>query len=61
MGALAQQFMEPLYFQLVSTPILYAKKVLDRNHDGLLSVSEAKSNPGFSSIVGNLTLHLTIQ
>lgn len=59
MGALAQQFMEPLYFQ--HTPILYAKKVLDRNHDGLLSVSEAKSNPGFGSIVGNLTLHLTIQ
>jgi hypothetical protein len=45
---------------MVSTPLLYAEKALDRNHDGLLSVSEmnASKNPAFSDIVGNFTVPL---
>jgi uncharacterized protein len=42
--AVAQRFREPLYFQFVNAPILYAENVLDHNHDRLLSVYEAKSN-----------------
>jgi len=47
-----------IYFQEVAHPLLYAEKVLDRNHDGLLSLSEASKNPVFSTMVGNLTLLL---
>jgi hypothetical protein len=61
-GAAAQNLHELLYFQSVSIPLLYAEQVLDKNHNGLLSVSEANSNPVFSTMVGgNLTLFLTQQ
>ncbi|HEX2407500.1 MAG TPA: prolyl oligopeptidase family serine peptidase, partial [Nitrososphaeraceae archaeon] len=46
-------------FQRVSTPIKYAKEVLDHNHDGLLSLQEASKNPVFTTMAGNLTLLLT--
>jgi uncharacterized protein len=32
--------------------------VLDHNHDGLISVSEASKNPVLGSIIGNLTIPL---
>ena len=47
MGALAQNASEMLYFQRVSLPILYAQKVLDKNHNGLLSVQEASKDITF--------------
>ncbi len=40
-------------------PVLYAQKVLDHDHNGLISVKEASEDPVFNSIVGNLTLILT--
>jgi dienelactone hydrolase len=55
MGAAAQNVYELGYFQNVDLKILYAEKVLDRNHDGLLSVSEADNDPIFGSMVGNVT------
>jgi uncharacterized protein len=55
MGAAAQNVYELGYFQNVDIKVLYAEKVLDRNHDGLLSVSEADKDPVFGSMVGNLT------
>ena len=58
MGAMAQNVRELGYFQAIYLPLLYGEKVLDHNHDGLLSVSEATKNPVFSSMVGNLTLVL---
>jgi alpha-beta hydrolase superfamily lysophospholipase len=58
MGAVAQNLSDISYFQGVSLPLLYAEKVLDHNHDGMLSISEANKNPVFSSMVGNLTLLL---
>ncbi len=58
MGAVAQNIREIGHFQGLYLPLLYAEKVLDHNHDGLLSVSEATKNPVFSSMVGNLTLVL---
>src|SRR5215208_5844038 len=55
MGAAAQNVYELGYFQNVELKVLYAEKVLDRNHDGLLSVSEADNDPIFGRIVGNVT------
>jgi hypothetical protein len=58
MGVVAQNLPDLQYYQIVTTPVLYAEKVLDHNHDGLLSLSEASKNPVFSAMVGNLTLLL---
>jgi uncharacterized protein len=58
MGAVANNMRDLTYLQTVTTPVLYAQKVLDRDHDGLLSLSEANKNPVFSTLVGNLTLLL---
>jgi pimeloyl-ACP methyl ester carboxylesterase len=55
MGAAAQNVYELGYFQNVDLKVLYAEKVLDRNNDGLLSVSEANKDPVFGSMMGNLT------
>ena len=55
MGAAAQNVYELGYNQNVDLKILYAKKVLDRNHDGLLSGSEANKDPIFGSMIGNVT------
>jgi hypothetical protein len=58
MGTVAQNLRNLLYYQAVSIPLLYAEKVLDHNHDGLLSVSEASKNPTFNNMVENFTLVL---
>jgi dienelactone hydrolase len=54
-GAAAQNVYELGYFQNVDLKVLYVEKVVDRNHDGLLSVAEANKDPVFGSMVGNLT------
>ena len=60
MGALAQNMSDILYFQTVSLPILYAQKVLDKNHNGLLSVQEASKDVTFQRLIGgNISLILT--
>src|SRR5712691_922495 len=58
MGAVAQNLSDIAYLQGVSIPLLYAEKVLDHHHDGMLSISEANQNPVFSTMAGNLTLLL---
>lgn len=60
MGAIAQNLgiSDLAYFQGVTTPLLYAQQVLDHDHNGLISVSEASEDPVFSTM-GNLTLLLT--
>jgi hypothetical protein len=52
----AEKWCDIIYFQEVAHPVIYAEKVLDRNHDGLLSLSEASKNPVFSTMVGNLIM-----
>jgi uncharacterized protein len=60
MGALAQNMNEILEFQAVSLPLLYAKEVLDKNHNGSLSVQEAFQDVNFQALVGgNISLILT--
>jgi uncharacterized protein len=60
MGAIAQNLgtSHLAYFQGVTTPLLYLQQVLDHDHNGLISVSEASEDPVFSTM-GNLTLVLT--
>jgi len=45
MGAVAQTERQLLYFQVVSLPLLYAEKVLDHNHDGLISIQQIANTP----------------
>jgi uncharacterized protein len=45
MGAVAQTERQLLYFQVVSLPLLYAEKVLDHNHDGLISIQQIAKTP----------------
>jgi uncharacterized protein len=62
MGAAALNISEILDFQIVSLPLLYAKQILDKNHNGLLSVQEASEDLIFQSFIGgNLSLILTQQ
>jgi hypothetical protein len=58
MAAVAQKLPDLSYVQNVNLPLLYAEKVLDHDHNGLISVSEATKNPVFNTMVGNLTLLL---
>jgi hypothetical protein len=60
MGAIEQHVSEILDFQTVSLPLLYANEVLDKNHNGTLSVQEASQDVNFQALVGgNLNLILT--
>jgi alpha-beta hydrolase superfamily lysophospholipase len=60
MGALAQNMTEILSFQTVTLPVLYAKEVLDKNHNGSLSVQEASQDQVFQALIGgNISLILT--
>jgi len=58
MGTLAQNLKEVGYQQIMQ-PALYAQKVLDHNHTGLISFQEASKYPVFISLVKNLTQVLT--
>jgi uncharacterized protein len=58
MAAVAQKLADLSYLQSVTTPLLYAEKVLDHDHNGLISLSEAIKNPVFNTMVGNFTLLL---
>jgi uncharacterized protein len=60
MGTVAQKMSDILYFQTVTLPISYAQKVLDKNHNGLLSVQEASKDVTFQRLIGgNISLVLT--
>src|SRR5919107_3126537 len=52
MGAVALNGSEMLDFQTVSLPLLYAKEVLDKDHNGSLSVQEASKDVTFQRIIG---------
>jgi hypothetical protein len=62
LGTVAQNISEILDNQIVRIPMIYAKQVLDKNHNGLLSVQEASEDLTFQGMVGgNLSLILTQQ
>ena len=43
MGTVAQNFREIIHLQNVDEPLLFAKQILDVDHDGILSLSEVAS------------------
>jgi uncharacterized protein len=52
MGAVAQNALKDVqYYQEVSAPLLYAKKVLDKDHEGLVSVGEASEDLIFQRLI----------
>ena len=51
MGAVAQNISEIIDFQVVKLPLLYSKQVLDKNHNGLLSVQEASEDLTFQRLL----------
>ena len=58
MGAAANNTRDLVYFREVTVPLLYAQKVLDHNHNGFISVSEAIKDPVFNFLSRNFTLLL---
>jgi uncharacterized protein len=62
LGTVAQNISEILDYQIVRIPMIYAKQVLDKNHNGLLSIQEASKDLTFQGMVGgNLSLIFTQQ
>jgi uncharacterized protein len=49
-SAQAENARDNVYFQWVYLPLLYAQKVLDHNHNGLISIQEASKDPIFQSL-----------
>ncbi len=52
MGAIAQNALKNVqYYQEVAAPLLYAQRVLDKDHQGLISVKEASEDPVFQRVI----------
>jgi uncharacterized protein len=58
MGAVAQNLKDLLYFQTVSTPLVYVERILDKSKQGHLSVKESSEDPIFQTLVGGNLTHL---
>ena len=58
-GTIAQNLRDLIYFQYVYLPIVYADKVLDHNHNGLISIQEASKDPTFQIISGKVITNST--
>ena len=59
MGAVAQSESELAYFQVVQLPLLYAEKVLDHNHDGLISIQQIAKSPILSPLLVPSSVNIT--
>ena len=52
MGAIAQNALKDVqYYQEVTAPLLYAERVLDKDHKGLFSVAQASEDPIFQRLI----------
>jgi uncharacterized protein len=52
MGAIAQNALKDVqYYQEVGAPLLYAERVLDKDHKGLISVEQASEDPVFQRLI----------
>jgi uncharacterized protein len=60
LGAAANNTRDLVYFHEVTVALLYAQRVLDHNHNGLISISEATKDPVFNFLTRNFTLLLNI-
>ena len=59
MGVVAQTERELLYFQVVRLPLLYTEKVLDYNHDGLISIQQIANAPLLSQLLVPSSVFIT--
>lgn len=61
-GAAAQNISSILRFQVIDLPLKYAKEVLDKDNDGLISINESSTDPTFLRLIGgNFSNILTIK
>jgi hypothetical protein len=58
-GTIAQNLRDLIYFQYVYLPIVYADKVLDHNHNGLISIQEEAKDPTFQIISSKVITNST--
>jgi hypothetical protein len=60
MGPAAQNISDIINYQIVRLPLIYAKQVLDKNNDGLISIQNASKDPTFQGLInGNLSFIVT--
>ena len=60
MAARIQSVRDAAYYNLVGLPLEYAKQILDKNHNGSISIKEESQDQIFQSMVGgNTSLFLT--
>jgi uncharacterized protein len=59
MGAAANNTRDLVYFREVTVPLLYAQRMLDHKHNGLISIPEASKDPVFNFLIRNFTLLLS--
>jgi pimeloyl-ACP methyl ester carboxylesterase len=60
MGAVANTLKDLLYFQIVTNPIDYAEKVLDKNHRGMLQLEKVSNDSILQNLVGGNLTHLLL-
>ena len=60
MGAVANTLKDLLYFQIVTNPLDYVEKVLDKSHRGMLTLEEVSNDSILQNLVGGNLTHLLL-
>jgi pimeloyl-ACP methyl ester carboxylesterase len=60
MGAVAHSLKDLLYFQIVTNPLDYVEKKLNRNHRDILTMKEVSDDSIFQNLVGGNLTHLLL-
>jgi pimeloyl-ACP methyl ester carboxylesterase len=60
MGAVANTLKDLLYFQIVTNPLGYVEKVLDKSHPGMLTLEEVSNDSNLQNLVGGNLTHLLL-
>jgi uncharacterized protein len=60
MGTVAHSLNDLLYFQIVTNPLNYVEKVLDKSHRGMLTTKEISDDSIFQNLVGGNLTHLLL-
>jgi uncharacterized protein len=60
MGAVAHSLNDLLYFQIVTNPLNYVEKILDKSHRGMLTTKEISDDSIFQNLVGGNLTHLLL-
>ena len=60
MGAVANTLKDLLYFQIVTNPLDYVEKILDKSHRGMLTLEEVYNDSILQNLVGGNLTHLLL-